>query len=200
VAMAHALRESRSALMLRALRESGGKTGSNVVWNYGHTTIPRHLRDVVITEYGIADLRGRSDEVCIRTMLAISDTRFQPALAQSAIAAGKLAADWQADSTHCANSPERIAQVLAPFRAGGDLPDYPLGSDFTAVEQRLVKALGWLKRNTATPTLKLVTISQALFTPSPNDGEALARMGLSAPSGIRERVLAGLLRFALSQR
>ena len=27
---------------------------SSIVWNYGHITIPRHLRDVVITEYGVA--------------------------------------------------------------------------------------------------------------------------------------------------
>src|SRR3546814_9225910 len=73
VAMAHALRESRSTLMLRAVRESGGKTRSYVVWTYGHTTIPRHLRDVAITEYGIADLRGRNDEACIRAILARSE-------------------------------------------------------------------------------------------------------------------------------
>ena len=42
------------------------------------------------------------------------------------------------------------ATRCAPFRADGTLPDYPLGSDFTEVEQRLVKALGWLKANTAT--------------------------------------------------
>ena len=38
----------------------------NILWNYGHT-IPRHLRDIYVTEYGIADLRGKSDEaVCWR--------------------------------------------------------------------------------------------------------------------------------------
>ncbi len=200
VAMAHALRESRSALMLRAVRESGGKAGSNVVWNYGHTTIPRHLRDVAITEYGIADLRGRSDEDCIRAMLAISDTRFQPALAQRAIAAGKLAANRVDGSAAARNTPEHIAHVLAPFRASGDLPDYPLGSDFTPVEQRLVKALGWLKRNTATPKLKLATIGRALLKTSPDDPEAMARMGLSTPAGLREKLLARLLRRGLSRQ
>jgi len=171
-----------------------------VVWNYGHTTIPRHLRDVAITEYGVADLRGRSDEDCIRAMLAISDSRYQPTLAQSAIAAGKLAANRIDGSAAKRNTPEHLANVLAPFRASGDLPDYPLGSDFTLVEQRLVKALGWLKRNTATPKMKLATIGQALFTSSPNDPEAMARMGLSAPSGMREKLLARLLRRGLSQQ
>jgi acyl-CoA hydrolase len=199
VAMAHALRESRSALMLRAVRESGGKTSSNVVWNYGHTTIPRHLRDVAITEYGIADLRGRSDEDCIRAMLAISDARFEPALAQSAITAGKLAVKGGYESI-AGNTPEHITRILAPFRASGDLPDYPLGSDFTAVEQRLVKALGWLKRNTATPKLKLATISLALLASSPDDPEAMARMGLDAAAGLREKLMARLLRYALNSQ
>ncbi len=51
----------------RSTRTSGGKTTSNIVWNYAHATIPRHLRDIVVTEYGIADLRGRTDsEVIMR--------------------------------------------------------------------------------------------------------------------------------------
>lgn len=197
VAMAHALRESRSALMLRAVRDSGGKPGSNVVWNYGHTTIPRHLRDVVVTEYGIADLRGRSDEDCIRAMLAISDARFQPALSRSAIAAGKLAADWTNPNDAARRSPEHIARTLARFRANGDLPDYPLGSDFTAVEQRLVRALGWLKRATATPSGKARTIAMAMWQRAPADNEAMARMGLSQPATLAQRLLRRLLCTAL---
>lgn len=199
VAMAHALRESRSALMLRATRENGGKAGSNVLWQYGHATIPRHLRDVAITEYGIADLRGRNDEDCIRAMLAVSDARFQPELAQRATAAGKLAAHWQVEPTQPQNTPERVRQALAPFRANGDLPDYPLGSDFTVVEQRLVKALGWLKRETATRGGKLRTIIRALTASSPDDAEALARMGVSDPSNLNERLLRRLLTLALAR-
>lgn len=197
VAMAHALRESRSALMLRAMRESGGKAHSNVVWNYGHTTIPRHLRDVVVTEYGIADLRGRSDEDCIRAMLAITDARFQPELSHRAVAAGKLAADWVPGTDAGRQSPDHIALALAPFRASGDLPDYPLGSDFTPVEQRLVKALAWLKRRTATPTGKARTIAGALWQGAPSDPEAIARMGLSQPSTLAQRLLRRLLGAAL---
>src|SRR3546814_1972639 len=119
-----------------------------------------------LTEYGIADLRGRNDEACIRAMLAVSDARFQPALARSAIAAAKLAGDWlPAPDSQC-NTPAHIAGLLAPFRASGDLPDYPLGCDFTVVEQRLAKALGWLKRHTATPKRKFATIAGALITRS----------------------------------
>ncbi len=40
VAQAHALEGARSILMLRSWRESGGEVSSNIVWQYGHTTIP----------------------------------------------------------------------------------------------------------------------------------------------------------------
>jgi acyl-CoA hydrolase len=53
---------------------------SNIVWKYGYITIPRHLRDIVITEYGIADLRARSDQDVIAAMLNITDSRFQDSL------------------------------------------------------------------------------------------------------------------------
>jgi acyl-CoA hydrolase len=196
VAMAHALRESRSALMCRAVRHGRGGAQSNVVWNYGHTTIPRHLRDVAITEYGIADLRGRCDGDCIAAMLAIADARFVPELARQAIAAGK-AANPPAPSAH--NTPQRLREVLAPFRRGGLLPDYPLGSDFTAVEQRLVRALGWLKRATASPAGRLRTLTAALLGKRSDDREALARMQFDAPSGLSERLHARLVSHALRQ-
>ncbi|MHB8913042.1 MAG: acetyl-CoA hydrolase/transferase C-terminal domain-containing protein, partial [Lysobacter sp.] len=79
VAMAHALPDARTVLMLRAVREAAGKASSNIVWNYGHTTIPRHLRDVYISEYGIADVRGLADEDCIMAMAGIADSRFSAA-------------------------------------------------------------------------------------------------------------------------
>jgi acyl-CoA hydrolase len=61
VAMAHALPEARSILCVRATRESRGEVTSSIPWSYGSATIPRHLRDIVVSEYGIADLRGRTD-------------------------------------------------------------------------------------------------------------------------------------------
>ena len=38
----------------------------------------------MVTEYGVADLRGRTDEECIAALLNISDSRFQePLLARA---------------------------------------------------------------------------------------------------------------------
>src|SRR4029077_8641306 len=78
VAMAHALPDARSILCVRATRTRHGQTTSNIVWSYGHETIPRHLRDIVITEYGMADLRGAPDAEVIAALLNVADSRFQP--------------------------------------------------------------------------------------------------------------------------
>src|SRR6059058_5810003 len=80
VAMAHALPGARSILCVRATRTRHGRTTSNIVWSYGHQTIPRHLRDLVVTKYGIAELRGRTDEEVIAALLNVADSRFQGAL------------------------------------------------------------------------------------------------------------------------
>ena len=58
VAMAHDLPGARSVLCIRSTRGHGKQLQSNIVPFYGYTTIPKHLRDVIVTEYGVADLRG----------------------------------------------------------------------------------------------------------------------------------------------
>ncbi|MGQ0800396.1 MAG: acetyl-CoA hydrolase/transferase C-terminal domain-containing protein [Pseudomarimonas sp.] len=197
VAMAHALEEGRSVLMFRASREAHGRASSSVLWNYGHITIPRHLRDIVISEYGIADLRDQSDEDCIKAMLAISDARFIDALANTAKQAGKLAADFQIPEAWREHTPDRLLSRLRPYRQMGLLPDYPLGSDFSEVEQRLLRALAWLRVHTGSPLARLTLIAKALSSRGATDHEALSRMTLAAPSGVRESIAAKLLALAL---
>jgi acyl-CoA hydrolase len=197
VAMAHALRDARSVLMLRSTRASGGRVESNLRWNYGHVTIPRHLRDVFVSEYGIADVRGACDEDCVLAMAAIADARFAPGLLDSARRAGKVARAARARTPQ--NTPARLHESLRPFRADGTLPDYPLGSDFGAVEQRLVRALAWLKHSTATRAGRLRTLAAACLGARAGDAQALARMGLDRPRGLRERVAARLTAHALAR-
>lgn len=134
-------------------------------------------------------------------MTAITDAAFQAALLQTAKAAKKLdaafvaPAHWQQRNTASA-----VSAALAPFRQSGLLPDYPLGSDFTEVEQHLVKALGWLKQNTQTRGSKLRTVLAALRQPA-GDGDAvyLQRMGLDAPKTFGEKVEARLVRLGLAR-
>lgn len=202
VAMAHALGGSRSVLMLRATREEPGQPAiSSVVWNYGHCTIPRHLRDLYVSEYGIADVRTACDEDCIAAMAGIADARFQRALLDTAALSGKSGeAAARVAGRH--NTPERLRDALAPFRADGTLTDYPLGSDFTPVEQRLVKALTWLKGATASRAGMVRAAARALFVPAAraaDDLAALSRMGYATPSGLTERLYAKMLTLALRE-
>ena len=191
VAQGHALHDARSVIILRSWRESGGDVSSNIVWEYGHCTIPRHLRDIVITEYGIADLRGKTDRHVIEAMLCITDSRFQAELIEQAQQVGKLPKDFCLDPRFADNSPERLQAIAA--RHPHLFPEYPLGSDFSAQEQDLLRALNWLKSK-----FKLTQIYElgkaTLDAPSAQAfPEHLARMGLEKPEGLREELYQRLL-------
>ncbi|MEX2529513.1 MAG: acetyl-CoA hydrolase/transferase C-terminal domain-containing protein [Gemmatimonadota bacterium] len=190
VAMAHAMADGRSVLMMRSTRESGGEATSNVVWEYPHVTIPRHLRDLVVTEYGAANLRGRTDEECIQALVQITDRRFQDALVRRAQEAGKLASDWQVPDSARSNTPERIKAELP----AGLFPTYPFGSDFTPVEERLVEGLRTLEHRSGSRQALLATLLRGRPAQYP---EELARMGLDRPRGFREHLYARLLAGAL---
>ncbi|MEC3886579.1 acetyl-CoA hydrolase/transferase C-terminal domain-containing protein [Xanthomonas campestris] len=199
VAMAHALPQARSVLMLRATRASGKDAASNVRWNYGHTTIPRHLRDIYITEYGIADLRHKTDQDCVLEMAGICDARFQTALLAQARQSRKLRDVPEQAARAQRNTPQALEAALAPFRRDGSLPDYPLGSDFTETEQRLLPALGWLKSATTGKTAALATLMRALLSRTAGDAACLQRMDLATPRNLGDRVQAKLLAYALQQ-
>ncbi len=192
VDQAFALEGARSILAINATRGQGAKMQSNVRWSYGHATIPRHLRDIVVSEYGIADLRGKSDEHVVAQMLAITDSRFQDELLRRAKDAGKIAKTYEIPSAHRDNHPERIAAALGPLQARGLFPDYPFGCDFTPVEQRLLPALERLQ--SATP-LELARF--ALAGRGAGEDEALARMGLDRANGVKARLYRALIRGAL---
>ncbi len=195
VAMAHAIPNGRSVLMLRSVREAGEGTSSNIVWHYGHITIPRHLRDIVITEYGIADLRGQSDEEVIKRLLAISDARFHNELIGKAKSSGKLAHDFAAPAHWQRNTPQALVAALAPFKQRGGYPRYPFGSDFDAEELALLPALGKLKAATATTGGRMQSLLAALLSGNPSEAERqkLKRVGLDAPANFKARLLARML-------
>ena len=200
VAMAHALPDARSVLCLRATRRKDGRLSSNIIWNYGHTTIPRHLRDIVITEYGIADLRGRTDAECVAAMLQITDSRFQAMLLGQAIAAGKIGADHRIPEIHRHNTPERLERALSSHRRAGLFSEYPFGTDLTDEEIVLSRALRHLKDSTATPFGRLTTTLAALLQrPAPAHLAPLRRLGLSNPQTRAERLWRRLVARSLQQ-
>jgi len=192
VEQAFALPGARSILAINATRSMASKTQSNVRWSYGHQTIPRHLRDIVVSEYGIADLRGKSDEHVVAAMLAITDSRFQDELLRRAKEAGKIAKSFEIPAAHRENTPESIVTALTPLRDKGLLPQFPFGTDFTAVEQRLIPALETLKE--ASPAA-LARIALAGLGGGAND--ELERLGLDRPASASDFVYRALVRGAL---
>jgi hypothetical protein len=164
---------------------------SNILWNYGHTTIPRHLRDIYVTEYGIADLRGKSDEECIIAMLALADARFQDALAAEAKAAGKLRRDFTIPPEWRRNTPQHLAEALRPLRARGLFAVFPFGSDFSPEELYLLPALKKLRQVSASKARLAAFLLQSLFVraPSAKDAAALERLGLGRTRGFSEWLL-----------
>ena len=198
VAMAHALPGARSVLCVRSTRRKDGKLSSNIVTSYGHTTIPRHLRDIAITEYGIADLRGRTDAECVAAMLNIADSRFQGALLAEAKRANKIDASYQVPEAFRRNTPEALEEAFAAQRRAGLFSEYPFGTDLTREEIELARALRWLKEHTAGSAARLRTIARAAFVRPRSSEEAfLARLQLGAPADFRSRLTAKLVRLAL---
>ena len=200
VAQAFALDGARSILALEATRQAGARTHSNIRWNYGHQTIPRHLRDVFVTEYGVADVRGKSDAETIAAMLQVTDSRFQDELAKIAKDAGKLPKSFEIPRAYRENFPERVTEALKPAREAGLLPSFPFGTDFTEVEQRLIPALQLLREAQRTP-LRLPGLLWQGITQPPDAGacECLARLGLDRPKTFAERGYRALVNAALAR-
>jgi acyl-CoA hydrolase len=197
VAMAHALEGGRSILLLRSSRTSKGMDSSNILWNYGHTTIPRYLRDIYVTEYGTADLRGKSDEECAIAMMAISDARFIDGLAQQAKTAGKLRSDFVVPDRWRENTPQRLETALKSMRQC--FPTFPFGSDFTPDEQALLPALQRLQLASASKSRLAAFLLTSLWKGRATGDmlPLLRRLGLDAPKSVGERVLRRLLATAL---
>src|SRR5437868_3538422 len=200
VAMAHALEDGRSILMIRSTKEEDGRLLSNVRWSYGHVTIPRHLRDIVVTEYGIADLRGRSDEEVVAALLEIADSRFRDGLLKEAKRAGKVGEDYRIPDRARNNRPERLEKVLARYRERGLFPAFPFGTDLTEEEVVLKKALLALKQMTQWKQLRLPRLSEIRKTIAVPDHARpyLERMALSRAQTFKERLLQKTLVYALA--
>jgi Acetyl-CoA hydrolase/transferase C-terminal domain len=197
VAQAFALEDARSILTLGAVRGQGRAARSNILWRYGHTTIPRHLRDVVITEYGVADLRGKSDQEVIAAMLGVADSRYQDELRREAVDAGKLPKAYEIPAEYRDNTPGRIERALKPAMDQGLLPPFPLGTDFDETELRLLPLMQRLQSAAADLRAAAGLLARGLAPSSKRPAaEALRRLGLERPKTAEERLYALLVRGA----
>ena len=197
VAMAHALPDARLIMMLRATHDNKNGLKSSIVWNYGHVTIPRHLRDIVVTEYGVADLLGQSDSEVIKRLIAVADSRFQDELVKEAKAHGKLDAHYEIPERYRRNLPNVLADTLQPWAEAELLPDFPFGTDLTPDELKIVRALKKLKHASEHPA-ELLSLAFKSFWEGKEAPQAyLERLGLadvhSFKDAVTRRLFAGNL-------
>jgi hypothetical protein len=186
--------------MLRASRITEGMSQSNIRWSCAHATVPRHHRDIYVTEYGIAATRGRTDMQVIDAMLRIADSAFQPALIAQAKGARKLATDYRLPDDATGNWPQALQKIFDQPELRPYFPDYPLGTDLTDAEQDLVPALEWLRSNTTRASSKARVFLAAMCTSgTPKDSAAIDRLGLEQASGIGDRIRRRLVRYALKR-
>jgi hypothetical protein len=167
------------------------------VFGYEHVTVPRHLRDVVVTEYGAAELRGASDRDVMVRLLGITDARFQEQLLAAAKAAGKVEANYRLPDAYRRNTPDQLAERFSSG-GGAKLPHFPLGSDFDATEARLAVALVFLKAHAGS---RWALVRLLVTAPKATTGHeaALERMRLSRPANLAERFHRRLLLAALAE-
>lgn len=200
VSMAHALPDGLSVLMLRSRRLHDGRPQSNVRWSYAHATVPRHYRDVFVTEYGIAATRGRCDREVAAAMLDIADSAFQDELLAAAKSHGKLPSGHTVSGEARDNTPAALEAVFSAADVAPHFPSYPHGTDLTPVEQTLAGALTWLKGETAGGLARWRTTVAALGRAEPGDyREELERLDLGEPRGLRQRIMRRLVAYALEK-
>ncbi len=195
VAMAHDLPGARSVLCIRATRGTGKTLKSNIVPSYGHITIPKHLRDVIVTEYGVADLRAQSDSEIIKRLIVIADSRFQEDLMATAKASGKLENNWQLPESAKNNNPVQLHSVLGDVFGSPLLPLYPFGTDLTEQEVALANSLKRIKALTEEPQDFARSMLRALLHKADEHKARpyLERLGLEHPESSKEFLVQQLL-------
>jgi hypothetical protein len=189
-------------IVVKSVRERGGRVDSNVIWEYGHTTVPRHLRDVVVTEYGAADLRGQPDETVIAKMIEITDSRFQDELVGRAKRAGKLPGSYRVPDSARRNVPERLEALASEYRNRGHFAPYPFGTELSSVEATLAPALRDLGEKLRTKRLPWPGFRgvASMLSPPAEALPYLQRLDLDEPRTLRDRLLQSLIVCALFAR
>jgi acyl-CoA hydrolase len=201
VAMAHALPDARSILCVRSTRGSGKSLQSNILPFYGHVTIPRHLRDIIVTEYGVADLLAKTDEEIAIALIEVADSRFQVELLDAVKKSGKVRESYQIPDRYLNNYPETIATYMSEWRGKSYFPAFPFGSDFTDEEIALGKSLKDIKALMSKPRAMLKAVIRS-YTLKVDEEEAkpfLDRLNLSHPDSTKEKILQHLLLLELEE-
>ena len=191
--VSHGARAARRALDHRGARgaQRAGRQGDIEcrLAARQRVSIPRQLRDVFVTEYGIADVRGRSDREVAEAMLAIADSRFQAEL-QRGGDGGRQAA---ARSSGCPPPPQttRLSGSLRRCRPGarakGCCRMFPLGTEMTDTEQALIRRSASCAVQARLDLARLLWRGAGSSRLTPDEEAALVRLALRNPAESRSR-------------
>jgi hypothetical protein len=197
--MSYLMRDARFIMLLKSTKGSGKTLGSNIVFNYGHCSVPRYYRDIVITEYGIADIKSKPDRYIVQEMLNIADSRFQPQLLEQAKKAKKIPKDYEIPEVYRHNTPDKITSLLKPYQEQGHFQLFPFGTDLTQEEIKLGGSLKAMKSLLNGYPLKFAKgIGFEFFRPIPRSAaKYIERMDLTKPASMKERIIRKLIVFAL---
>lgn len=199
VSMAQALPDGRLIMMVKSTKGSGKALKSNIVFSYGHCSIPRHMRDIIVTEYGIADVRGKPDMEVIAAMINVADSRFQKQLLDQAKKAKKIPMDYEIPEEYRHNTPDKIVKLLKPYQDQGYFQPFPFGTDLLPDDIALGGSLKAMKGLAAGYPLRLVKgLLLELIRPIPKSAQRhIERMKLTQPASVKERIMRKMIIFAL---
>ncbi len=199
VNMAQNLEDARSIINCRSTRISDNGVQTNIVWEYPNVTIPRYLRDIVVTEYGIADCRSKTDSEVIKSLLNITDSRFQDKLLKIAKKHGKVPADYHIHENFRHNYPENIAPIIKELQSKNYCMPYPFGSELTDEEQIIKRALLSIKKLTKIKLILVILKSILFFRNDAKFETFLKRMRLEKPTNISEFIYKKLLKSQINK-
>ena len=157
------------------------------------------MRDIVITEYGIADCRSKTDSDVIKAMLNVADSHFQPSLLNQAKLAGKISQDYQIPVQYRNNTPQALQKLANRPTLSAYLKPYPFGSDLTPEEEVLAQALTLLKK--LSPWKLAGLAGKAIFSFRSDKAYEiyLQRMNLLYPKTIKEYLYKQILKAAIKE-
>jgi acyl-CoA hydrolase len=189
VEMARKLPDGRSLTLINSTRRGE----SNVVPQLAHVTVPGPSTDLVVTEYGVADLQSKNAGEVLDELVSICDSRFQEDLISFGQATGRLPSGYRAPEEASHNTEERLQERLGPLRDEGVLPTYPMGTGLTDVEVDLVAALRSLDAIRKRQTRPGIDELRSVWSPPEEATPYLARMGLEETDGLKEKLLRRVL-------
>ena len=155
----------------------------------------------MVTEYGVADLRGQSDAEVIKRLINVADSRFQEGLLEFAKNHGKLAQDYRIPFEARENTPEKLQRSLALHQEQGLLPAYPFGTDMTPEEIALGASLRRIKALSEEPRHFIATALKALVHRGDETAAKpfLERIHLDHPETTKDFLLQQLLMLELEE-